>query len=173
MSNTSIINIAYSFVLFFLLAKRTALAGGGCRDPIISESTDDGTHHNHADLLGVPADRIDKITNIKVYTGGYTIFNLGPVVRRMEVTYRLKNGDTTTINLGSGGTAQPEIVLEENEYVSRVETLTGEYVDYVRICKTDGVDERCFGPFGGKGHLPPGRVFEKDRSVVKAVSHVN
>ena len=155
-------------LLCLLLATSTYLpqhVRAGCSHlPSVSVSPPDGdiTSFDDADQVG-GLHLIDKITQIDIYRIDALFRN---VVSKIVITYLRTDGEKVILSHGKGGNLAGQVTFEDGQYLSAFEMFVDQYVQHVRICRTDGI---CFGPFGYNEDAAPNRILYKQRSVIKAL----
>ena len=155
-------------VVCLLVAAATHLphrALAGCSHlPSVSVSPPDGdvTSFDDADQVG-GLHQIDKITQIDVYRVDALFRN---VISKIVITYLRTDGELVILSHGKGGELAGQVTFEDGQYLSAIELFVEEFVQHIRLCRTDGI---CFGPFGYNQDAAPNRVLYKQRSVIKAI----
>lgn len=92
--------------------------------------------------------KIDKITQIKVFTGFLNIAQRD-LVKKLEITYRMKEGQDKKRTHGSGGDLRLTYTLGEGEFLKSVNMHQGKFVDWVQLCRvTDGGNDTCSDKIG-------------------------
>ena len=137
----------------------------GCSHlPSVSVSPEDGdvTSFDDADQVG-GLHLIDKITQIDVYRIDALFRN---VISKIGITYLRTDGEKVIISHGKGGDLAGQVTFDEGQYLSAIEMFVDQYVQHLKVCRTDGI---CFGPFGFNQDAAPNRILYKQRSVIKAL----
>ena len=137
----------------------------GCSHlPSVSVSPPDGdiTSFDDADQVG-GLHQIDKITQVDVYRVDALFRN---VVSKIVITYLRTDGESVILSHGKGGNLAGQVTFDEGQYLSAIEMFVDQYVQHMRLCRTDGI---CFGPFGYNTDAAPNRILYKQRSVIKAL----
>lgn len=89
------------------------------------------------------------------------------VVTRIITYYKLKNSDTLkSISRGNGGTEVGKIVLNDGQYLKKIDMQVGSYLDWIQFTDTDGNKSSRFGGDTNKG---PNRSISWQNGVIKSL----
>jgi hypothetical protein len=123
---------------------------------------------DHLDELGFTAadeSNILRISQIKVYT---TLQQEPEIVLSLVVTYVLRDGTTSTKTHGAytdrwWSALAATINIKSDQYITRIELLTDQYIAHMKICTSN---DGCFGPFGRLLDVERNTIFEQSGHVI-------